>query len=141
MEHHSPRSFDGGLALPFPPGATSRLLPAAAPALDPKRRCLECDAPLLASAAREAEFCCAGCRKDWNNRRYQRGAQLYDLFMCLRFERKLATLRGVWTMMCSLARAFRDADNHARGGRRSWRRIDRALADIPQAFSHQGDKR
>lgn len=113
--------------------------PASAPGRP--RECLDCGNGLRADAPASAEFCCTDCRKSFNNRRAQRGAELYDLFMVIRFERGLARLRGVWTVMCALASAYRDSDNHLRAGRRSWRRIDAALGAIPSAFSRQGDRR
>jgi hypothetical protein len=116
------------------------VVPAPSPS-KPARECLECGGDVPASAQATAEFCCSACRSAWNNRRAVRGAQLYDLWMITRYERGLARLRGVWTIMCNLARAYRDSDQHLRAGRRSWRRIDAVMEGIPHAYSRQGDKR
>lgn len=142
----------GTFPVPQPPAA---LRPSLAPpprrplpglALAPKpskpaRECLECGGDIPAQAQATAEFCCRACQKSWGNRRMQRGAQLYDLWMVARYERGLARARGVWTIMCNLARAYRDSDKHLRAGRRSWRRIDAVMETIPLAYSQQGDKR
>lgn len=106
-----------------------------------QRVCLECGGEIKAGARREAEFCCDAHRKDFNNRRALRGAELYDLFMSQRFDRTTAREMGAWTVMCSLASAYRDADKAKRGGRRSWRKLDAALGSIPMAFGAAGDKR
>ena len=115
--------------------------PQRAAGLVQQRICLECGSGLSAGAPPEAEFCCVPCRSVWRDRRAARGAQLYDLFMALRYERRAAKLAGVWTIMCALASAFRDADRTARGGRRSWRMIDAALGSLPQAYGRGGDRR
>lgn len=81
--------------------------------------CLECGYP-ASSAASNAEFCSPGCRKDWNNRRMKRGAELYDFMMVLRFERGRAKALRLWTMMCRLVAIFREEDRTQRSGRRSW---------------------
>lgn len=138
--------FELPAARPYPgvPAApSSRSLAAQlAVAARPRRefRCLECDAPFQSVEA-HAEFCCAAHRKTWNNRRAARGAQLYDLVMAMRFERGRTKAFKLWSLICALASAFRDADNALRDGRRSWRRTEAALADIPQAYSHEGDGR
>lgn len=81
--------------------------------------CLECGAGLT-SDRETAVFCSTPCRKVWNNRRMQRGAELYDLFMAFRFERPLARVLRVMSMLNRLASQYREADRHERGGRRSW---------------------
>ncbi len=103
--------------------------------------CLECGGEGLQLGVERREFCCPRCRAAWHNRRRDRGAELYDLFMAVRFERGSAKLYGLWTLMCALASAYRDADTHKRGGRRSWRRISDAVGAIPPAFGRQGDGR
>jgi hypothetical protein len=105
------------------------------------RKCLECGGEVKAEARREAEFCCDPCRKAFNNRRALRGAELYDLFMSQRFDRANAGKQGAWTVMCSLASAYRDADKTKRQGRRSWRKLGAALDGIPAAFGASGDRR
>lgn len=103
--------------------------------------CLECGGPGIQQGSTVREFCCAGCRTTWHNRRRDRGAELYDLFMAVRFNRGPAKAYSLWTLMCALASAYRDADNHKRGGRRSWRKISDAVASIPSAYGKQGDGR
>lgn len=108
----------------------------------PKRdfQCLECGEG-FSSVSAHAEFCCAEHRKAWNNRRMIRGAELYDLWMIVRYERGLARVKAVMNLMSSLARAYRDADRTLRGGRRSWRRAQDAIEAIPMAYGEQGDGR
>ena len=103
--------------------------------------CLECGGEGLQLGVERREFCCNPCRMAWHKRRRDRGAEIYDLFMACRFERGKAKLHALWTLMSSLASAYRDADNHKRAGRRSWRRIDDAVGSIPSAFGRQGDGR
>lgn len=92
--------------------------------------CLECGAPY---GAREkgGEFCCPAHRMAWNNRRLQRGAELYDLFMALRFERPLAAKLNLWTIVCRAATFFRTEDFAARDGRRSWGAPERVIDRRP----------
>lgn len=66
------------------------------------------------------DFCSAECRKMNNNLRAMRGAQLYDLFMAMRYERDLATELGLWTNACKLAQKWRMEDERQRAGRKSW---------------------
>lgn len=103
--------------------------------------CLECGGEGLQFGSTPREFCGAPCRNAWHKRRRDRGAEIYDLFMAVRFERGPAKLYSLWTLMCALASAYRDADNHKRAGRRSWRRIADAVGSIPSAFGRQGDGR
>lgn len=84
------------------------------------RVCLECGDDFEALKAFGA-FCCPAHRQLWNNRRMKRGAELYDLFMALRFQRGLAKAMGLWRLVCRLASAFRDEDWRERDGRLSWR--------------------
>ncbi|CAM5767063.1 hypothetical protein [Bosea minatitlanensis] len=132
-----------GAVAAFPAPATSRSLAARlAVASRPRRdfECLECGEPFQSVEA-HAEFCCAAHRKAWNNRRMVRGAQLYDLWMMVRYERGLARLKGLRNLMSNLSRAYRDADRSLRNGRRSWRRCSDALGAIPMAYGSEGDGR
>lgn len=104
-----------------------------------KHTCRECGAP-LASVKRTAVFCGTACRKTWNNRRMVRGAELYDLFMALRYQREDATQAQAFTMLANLARAYHDADVAKRDGRQSWN-LREAMQRIPMAYSTDGDKR
>jgi hypothetical protein len=84
--------------------------------------CRECGQPFTAKRAHgENLFCAVDCRKAWNNRRAVRGAQLYDLFMILRYQRGVAKARGVWAIVCRLAQDWREEDHRERAGRQSWR--------------------
>ena len=92
------------------------------------RHCRECRETFAASKA--AAFCPGtSCRRDWNNRRQQRGAQLYDVFMTMRGERQLTTdlknNQGInlWTVACQLAADWKLEDEQQRGGRRSYQFI------------------
>lgn len=92
--------------------------------------CLECGAPFLARQA-DAEFCALACRKAWNNRRLLRGAELYDLFMALRWDRRTVTGLHVFTALSRLAAGFRREDTQQRAGRRSWASPVRIIARRP----------
>jgi len=99
----------------------------AAGATSPGRRvCRECGVAFPASGARD--FCRDVCRRSFHNRKAQRGAQLFDLVMALRFERKRAKEFGAWSLMCRMASAFRQQDTSERAGRRSWDDIADARA-------------
>lgn len=47
-----------------------------------------------------------------------RGADLYDCFMALRYDREAAKDAGLWALMCRMAQSFHDEDKAA--GRRSY---------------------
>ena len=102
--------------------------------------CQECGEN-FASEQRSARFCCTPCRQTFNNRRAQRGAELYDLLMAHNYDRKTARPLHVWSLIYRLVLAYRDADASKRKGRRSWRPVKEAIADIPLAFSVDGDGR
>lgn len=85
-----------------------------------KRVCAECGQSFRAHRD-HAEFCTVECRKAFNNRRALRGAELYDLFMCLRYERGIARALKVWNLLCRMAQGFREDDQREREGRNSWR--------------------
>lgn len=89
--------------------------------------CAECGQPFTRRRA-EAVFCSPGCRKEFNNRRMQRGAELYDLFMVMRFDRAAAKELGVWKRACRMASGFRDQDRQHREGRPSWRKPGTIMA-------------
>lgn len=75
--------------------------------------CLECGKPVGASNRFDKKFCCTGCGTAWNNRRKQRGAELYDLFMTMRFDRATAKEAGVWAIMCRMASNWNAEDKEA----------------------------
>lgn len=92
--------------------------------------CLECG-NRISEAGKPKMFCSGPCRQTFNNRRMQRGAQLYDLFMALRYERAAATDRGIWAIMCRVAMDFRREDEAQRAGRKSWQSMSAALDRLP----------
>lgn len=91
------------------------------------RPCLECGT----DHACKGEFCSTACRTVFNNRRKQRGAELYDLYMAHRFDRDRAQELGVFQAINRLASTYRDEDRESRNGRRSWRRPRDVLEERP----------
>ena len=89
--------------------------------------CLECGEPKPS----RGEFCTTKCRQTFNNRRKLRGAELYDLYMVLRFERGLAKLLGIFQLINRMASNFRQEDKDKRAGRRSWRRPQAVIEERP----------
>jgi hypothetical protein len=78
----------------------------------------------------------------FNQRRRDRGTELYDVLMSSRFGG--VTERGQMAprdMVDKLMNAYKAADDHARAGRPSWQRWALAQTRIPMAFSKEGDKR
>lgn len=91
--------------------------------------CLECGTQF--AAARGREFCTSACRQRWNNRRMQRGAELYDLYMAHRFDRANAQALGVFQAVNRMASNFHTEDAAERAGRRSWRATRAVLEERP----------
>lgn len=89
------------------------------------RTCQECGKPIT-TTRRDATFCCTPCRQRFNNRRMQRGAELYDLFRAMRRERAEAKRLEVWTMICRLEKQWHDEDE----GRKTWVSPKRALRNL-----------
>ena len=83
------------------------------------KTCLECGSKYVAKRM-AGVFCKDECRRDFNNRRQARGAEIYDLFMASRFDRTAAEEAGVWNFMCRMAADYKADDNDKRAGRRSW---------------------
>lgn len=103
--------------------------------------CRECGIDLAPLGLKKsAVFCKAEHRKDWNNRRMVRGAELYDLFMEKRYDRDTKEARDAWTIMSNLALAYRSADKKRRNGRKSWNAKE-TVARLPLAFGEDGDHR
>lgn len=98
------------------------------------RVCQECGEP-LAGMKPEARFCTSKCRLAFNNRRLQRGAELYDLFMAMRYDRSAAKDAGAWSMLCRMAQQMREEDLRERDGRKSWQPASRVLKDRPDLHS------
>lgn len=42
-----------------------------------------------------------------------RGAELYDLFMAMRYDREQAKILGLWKLMCRLGRMWHEEDKAA----------------------------
>lgn len=93
--------------------------PVAAPTAPATRQCQECGQPYTASR-KAARFCGSACNAKFQNRRSQRGAMLYDLYMAHRFERPAAQRRGVLKVMNRLASNWRNEDHVKIDGRKSW---------------------
>jgi hypothetical protein len=88
--------------------------------------CRECGAS-YPRRAKPSEFCSQACRRIYNNRRAMRGAEIYDLAMEMRFDRKTAKERRTFSHLCTLLGRFNE-DDKARG-RRSWS-SSRRMANI-----------
>lgn len=74
--------------------------------------CRECKCE-TESTRKPKIFCSAACRDAHTNRRKERGAQLYDLFMAVRYDRANAKRLNAWTKLCRMAEAFHDEDLEA----------------------------
>jgi predicted nucleotidyltransferase component of viral defense system len=97
--------------------------------------CLNCGKQFTTKRNPATVYACSeACRKAFNNRRMVRGAELYDLFMSLRYEREYAKDNQIWGKMCALARMFHDEDTASRDGRRSWQKAQRVIERQPAAF-------
>lgn len=82
-------------------------------------QCQECGEDITGRRQGQ-EFCSPTCRQTFNNRRMQRGAELYDLFRALRRERADAKELGLWTQLCRLELKWQGEDEAKRPGRRSY---------------------
>ncbi|MGX1353356.1 hypothetical protein AB7M49_006977 [Bradyrhizobium elkanii] len=89
-------------------------------------QCQECGEDISARR-RGQEFCKPSCRQAFNNRRMQRGAELYDLFRALRRERADAKALNLWTELCRLELKYQIEDETARPGRRSYMPPQKAI--------------
>ena len=90
--------------------------------------CLECGKPVGASMRYDKKFCCSDHGTAWNNRRKQRGAELYDLFMTMRFDRPSAV--GVFTIICRMASNWHAEDKKA--GLRSYSPVKTVMERLVQ---------
>lgn len=106
------------------------------------RCCRECKKPLPEGLKATANFCQPAegansyanqskCKASWNNRRKNRGADLYDLWMAMRYERDEAKRLEVWKEMCRLSEGWRDQDN--RQGIRSYDMPTKVLPRLMRA--------
>lgn len=94
-----------------------------------KHTCRECGTPLT-DARTGQEFCTREHRQDFNNRRMQRGAEMYDLFRALRRERGEAKELNIWTLLCRLELKWQEDDAADRPGRRSYMPPNKALNNL-----------
>ena len=88
--------------------------------------CKECDEAFPSSRC-DAKFCGQACRTSFTNRRRDRGAVLYDLFMACRYDRDAAKADGLWGLMCRAAEDFNQQDK--RDQRQSWVKFKELAAD------------
>lgn len=76
-------------------------------------------------------FCSSACRLTFNQRRRERGAELYDALMS----------NAGSAAVDKLLDAYRQADKTKRQGRRSWQPWRRAVLNMPMAYGSSGDNR
>lgn len=93
------------------------------------RACRECGRVFEVERRPSREFCSASCRRAFNNRKMQRGAELYDLLMAWRYDRAAASAAGVLRLLCRAAAIFKAKDDRA--GRRSWDELRRVVERKP----------
>lgn len=79
--------------------------------------------------------CSPACRKEFNNRRMTRGAELYDLMMAVRYDRAEATESALWSKACALMAHYRADDDKARDSRRSWQSHKAVTERQPAVFA------
>lgn len=96
----------------------------------PANVCQECGNALTATRQPERMFCSPVCRQTFNNRRMQRGAEIYDLFRALRRERSEAKRLNLWTKICQLELSWNIEDEKQRPGRKSYVEPKKALANL-----------
>tara|TARA_Y100001001_G_C7844625_1_gene251874 strand:+ start:140 stop:451 length:312 start_codon:yes stop_codon:yes gene_type:complete len=88
--------------------------------------CAECDTTFAPKKA-SSRFCSSPCRKTWNNRRATRGAQLYDAFMSLRYDRAGAEAAGLdYKFVCRMGEMFHAED----AGRKSFRDVEDVMGEV-----------
>lgn len=97
-------------------------------------KCQECSKPFQ-SSKRHAAFCSTACRMAWNNRRAQRGSELYDLVMCMRYERGLAKALGLWSIVCHLCQLWKAEDD--KEGHKSYGNPQAILDRKPYLKAHE----
>lgn len=97
------------------------------------RTCRECGSAFV--GPRKAVFCAAECRTTFINRRSQRGAVLYDIYMAHRFERTAAGKARLLSVMNRLASDWRREDREQRAGRKSWGDWRRYIEKNPHLYA------
>lgn len=88
--------------------------------------CKECEAAAMATKP-GTQFCSQACRTNFTNRRRDRGAILYDLFMAHRYDRARAKEQELFKLMCRAAEEFNRQDKA--DGRQSWVKFEELAAD------------
>jgi hypothetical protein len=96
--------------------------------------CVECGKRFEAKR-QDAQFCCREHSVAFHNRRKERGAALYDLFMINRHERETAKALRIWFLITRLAMYWREQDERERAGRKSWLPARKAVEATMWAFA------
>lgn len=89
------------------------------------RACAECGGDIYgpgrpAKRGPVPRFCSPRCGDVFNDRRKERGAQLYDLVMGRAYEPNDPLRPDITTLVATLKRKWRNDDWHSRGNRKSW---------------------
>ncbi len=88
--------------------------------------CDECGEPHKS----KGRFCGTPCRQAFNNRRLQRGAQVYDLVYAMRYDRDSAKTLGVWAELCRVVEQWNQEDKAEHGGRKTYIPPKVAIANL-----------
>lgn len=96
-----------------------------------ERTCQECGTVFIPRDVR-ALFCSTGCKQDFNTRRRNRGAELYDFVMGEGPKSET---------VAKLIAAYKAADKAKRAGRPSHQNVRVALLRLPHAYGKDGDGR
>lgn len=93
--------------------------------------CRECG-KVFSPRHRTALFCCVAHKQAFNNRRRERGAELYDFVMAEGWRSPIGA---------RLIEAYKKADAIKRNGRPSFQDMETAIQRIPIVFGNSGDGR
>ena len=94
-----------------------------------KKICAECGSEFHSKQG-GARYCSTACRKAFNNRRMVRGAQLYDAFMAIRYDREIAAELGCdRTFLSRMGEMFRREDVQSGKGK-TWRPTRELMAEL-----------
>jgi hypothetical protein len=104
------------------------------PAFKRAHSCRECGEAFEAGR-QGALFCADPCRAAFQNRRRDRGAELYDLFMLHRCQRPTGRAIRAFFLMCRLASLWRAEDRRQRQGRPSWSPVQSVRERSARAFA------
>jgi hypothetical protein len=99
--------------------------------LDRQRKlaCRECGSVFTTTHPSKC-FCEASCRIRFNNRRMQRGMELYDFAMERRYSREHE--KEARSVLDALCMGYRDRDKEVRQGRKSWYSFEEARDSLPR---------